>query len=221
MQPESRPRNTPTGPPNNLNGTAWQEGLNTLGGSSPQSLTPGQPTVLQPTDASPPNPSGSAQFFSQLPPIPMAAVASPASPPSSHKKTFILTATTLCAAVVLAVGIVVFIMNTKPDENSTKQQPGSKQVVNPLQPTNLVYSILTGTSITVGWDSAKTASSYTLSYSMDETFTTGVQTKDNISSSPVTLANLAEGETYYFRVTAHKSDGTSATSKILVVTMVD
>lgn len=87
-------------------------------------------------------------------------------------------------------------------------------------------SNITLTSFNANW-SAPTQGpetfTYTLEYSTDNTFTTGVTTIANINSSNITqnLSSLTSGGTYYYRVYAVNVQGTSVASATQSVTLVD
>jgi hypothetical protein len=67
-------------------------------------------------------------------------------------------------------------------------------------PSNLKQTAYTATSATLSWTESSTPTNWTLEYSTDNTFPTGVTTIVNVTSNPVTLTDLAEDATYYARV---------------------
>lgn len=66
-------------------------------------------------------------------------------------------------------------------------------------PTSLKQTAYSATTATLSWTEASTPTNWTLEYSTDETFATGVTSMD-VTSKPVTLTDLNKDATYYARV---------------------
>jgi hypothetical protein len=94
----------------------------------------------------------------------------------------------------------------------------------PAAPVSAAASSVTLTSFNANWSPGTQGSetfTYTLEYSTDNTFTTGVTTVANINSSTTTqnLASLTSGGTYYYRVYAVNVQGTSTVSATQSITL--
>jgi len=92
----------------------------------------------------------------------------------------------------------------------------------PTAPAPPVLSTLplfsTGTSKTILWPAVATATSYTLQIASSANFTTNLLSSQTVSTPYATFTNLADGVTYYYRVLATNSVGSSAYSNTVFTT---
>lgn len=90
------------------------------------------------------------------------------------------------------------------------------QLTVPAPPNTPAASSLTASGFVVSWGAVTGAVSYRLDLATDSGFTSKLGGYDNVSStSPVTVAGLTASTTYYLRVRAVNTAGTSANSRTL------
>ena len=90
----------------------------------------------------------------------------------------------------------------------------------PAAPTASAATNVTTSSLTAHWSSVKGATSYKLDVSTGSTFSsylTGYQNLDVGSVTSRSVSGLNAGRTYYYRVRAHDSGGTSVNSNVISV----
>lgn len=93
----------------------------------------------------------------------------------------------------------------------------------PSKPLNTLRLTATSpTSVFCKWDSVPSAESYTLQYATDKSHFDGsneLQTVTNINNYQYTAGSLVSGKTYYFRVRADNSKGSSAWTSVVSITI--
>jgi hypothetical protein len=82
----------------------------------------------------------------------------------------------------------------------------------PAEPAAPTFSSVTSTSFTLNWVAASGATSYRLDVSTSPTFTTYATQDLTVSGTSQSVTDLSPGTTYYARVRAVNSGGTSASS---------
>jgi hypothetical protein len=96
----------------------------------------------------------------------------------------------------------------------------------PAAPISIPPNNITLTGFNANWTAPTQGSeafTYTLEYSTDNTFTTGVTTVASIASTTTSqsISGLTSGGTYYYRITAVNTTGASAVSSTQTVVLVD
>ena len=86
----------------------------------------------------------------------------------------------------------------------------------PVLPT--LAAATAGSSITLSWTAVSGATSYTLEISSSSNFSTGLLTSQTVTSPTATFASLTGGTTYYYRVLATNSVGSSGYSNMVFST---
>ena len=84
----------------------------------------------------------------------------------------------------------------------------------PSAPVLTMAAYSAGTSKTITWSAVGNATGYTIQISPDANFTSGVVSQ-NVTSASATFANLTHGVTYYYRVLASNSVGSSSYSNVV------
>jgi phosphodiesterase/alkaline phosphatase D-like protein len=93
----------------------------------------------------------------------------------------------------------------------------------PLAPTAKAATSVTTTSFTANWSSVSGATSYRLDVSTNSTFSSYLTGYQNLSLGNVisrSVSGLTAGKTYFYRVRAHDSGGTSVNSNVISVATV-
>ena len=82
----------------------------------------------------------------------------------------------------------------------------------PVAPSLTLPAYSAGTSQWINWPAVATATSYTLQIASSSNFTTSLLSSQTVTSPSASFANLSNGVTYYYRVLATNSVGSSAYS---------
>jgi hypothetical protein len=87
----------------------------------------------------------------------------------------------------------------------------------PTTPTGLISSGITDSSYNLSWNSQIDASSYIIQRASDSSFNNILQTYSGITSNSITISDVSSGITYYNRIAAINSFGTSSYSSGITV----
>jgi FtsP/CotA-like multicopper oxidase with cupredoxin domain len=111
--------------------------------------------------------------------------------------------------------VIIQVQAVSPDAvNSATLDSGAVPVAAPLVPNGLNFTALatTTSSLTLNWNARANATSYTVEYATNATFTAGLVTVPGVTTNSFVASGLSPNTRYYFRVRALNAIGTSAPS---------
>ncbi|MEQ1685134.1 MAG: fibronectin type III domain-containing protein [Burkholderiaceae bacterium] len=125
------------------------------------------------------------------------------------------TTTTFTATVPLLRFLTVEVQAVSTDNvTSATLSSGAMQVATPTAPNGLTFTALatTANSLTLNWNLRPNATSYTVEYATDATFTANLVTVPGVATNTYAAVGLNPNTRYYFRVRAVNTIGTSNAS---------